>query len=122
MKRILIADDSAAIREMLRDALEDRFEVHEAADGAEALHKIAALRPDLVLLDIGMPLLDGFEVLRRVRGDAALKDTRIAALTAFAMNSDCQRALEAGFDTYISKPVEIGALRGEVARLAGSVS
>jgi CheY-like chemotaxis protein len=122
MKRILVADDNAAIREMLRDALEDRFEVVEAPDGRDALEKIAALRPDLVLLDIGMPALDGFEVLRRVRQDPALAGVRIAALTAFAMESDRERAMAAGFDAYISKPVELRALRAEVERLAGVVS
>lgn len=119
MKRILVADDNTAIREMLRDALEDRFEIAEACDGREALEKIVALRPDLVLLDIGMPALDGFEVLRRVREDAALAGVRVAALTAFAMESDRARAMAAGFDAYISKPVELQALRAEVDRLAG---
>jgi CheY-like chemotaxis protein len=104
---------------MLRDALEDRYEVEEACDGREAIQKIAANKPDVALLDIAMPFLDGYEVLRSVRADAALAGVRTVALTAFAMQSDRDRALEAGFDAYVSKPVELKALRQTVARLAG---
>ncbi len=119
MKRILITDDNPAIRELLRDALDDRFEISEAADGADALSKIEALHPALVLLDIRMPGLDGYDVLARVRANPALAGTRIAAVTAFAMRDDRDRALAAGFDAFITKPIEIPGLRAQVARLVG---
>ncbi len=117
MRKILIADDNPAIREMLRDILEDMYEVVEASDGEDALRKIEAERPELVLLDMRMPRLDGFGVLRSVRANAALAGTRLVALTAFAMQGDCERALAAGLDGYITKPVDIRSLRTHVGRL-----
>jgi CheY-like chemotaxis protein len=77
----------------------------EASNGAEALEKIRQAPPDLVLLDIQMPEMDGFQVLHEIRRDPALRDLRVVALTAFAMQGDRDRALDAGFDDYITKPV-----------------
>jgi CheY-like chemotaxis protein len=117
MRKVLIADDNLAIREMLRDILEDLFEIAEACDGEDALRKIEAERPALVLLDVRMPGLDGFEVLKRVRSNPDFAGTKVVALTAFAMQGDCERALGAGFDAYITKPVEVKLLRTHVGRL-----
>jgi CheY-like chemotaxis protein len=118
MKTILVADDNPASRELLRDALELRgFRVIEASDGREALNKLQEGPPDLVLLDIQMPLLDGFAVLKAARASDRLHEVPMIALTAFAMDSDRQCILAAGFDGYVSKPISIADLREQVERL-----
>jgi CheY-like chemotaxis protein len=115
--KILVADDNMASRELIREVLElSGYEVMEAADGEAALERARAGVPDLVLVDIQMPRLDGYGVLREMRADARLSNVRVVALTAFAMQGDRDRAMEAGFDGYITKPVEINALRNEVLK------
>jgi CheY-like chemotaxis protein len=105
-KRVLVADDNPAGRELVREILDDLVSsLQEAANGSEALEKIRHAPPDLVLLDIQMPEMDGFQVLREIRRDPTLKNLRVVALTAFAMQGDRERALAAGFDDYITKPV-----------------
>jgi two-component system cell cycle response regulator DivK len=116
-KKILVADDNAASRELIREALEaSSYEVIEATDGLEAVHQARQSGPDLVLVDIQMPHLDGYGVLRELRDDPRLAGMRVVALTAFAMQGDRERALDAGFDGYITKPVEIAALRQEIRK------
>ncbi|MEO8052130.1 MAG: response regulator [Acidobacteriota bacterium] len=121
MKTVLIADDDQASRELLRDALEaSGFRLLEASDGREALNKIRTESPDLVLLDIEMPLLDGFAVLRAARDLDPPSSAGFIALTAFAMESDRQRIEKAGFDGYVAKPISISDVRKQVeAMLAG---
>jgi two-component system, cell cycle response regulator DivK len=115
--KILVADDSEPSRELIREVLEmSDYEVIEAADGAEALCRIRDSAPDLVLMDIQMPRMDGYAVLRQVRQDRQLVSLPVVALTAFAMQGDRERALNAGFDGYITKPVDIAALRCEIRR------
>jgi two-component system cell cycle response regulator DivK len=102
---------------LIREVLElSGYEVIEAADGEAAIERARAGVPDLVLVDIQMPRLDGYGVLREMRADARLSNVRVVALTAFAMQGDRDRAMEAGFDGYITKPVEINALRNEVRK------
>lgn len=114
-KRVLVADDNPAGRELVRESLADHVSsVIEAADGREALEKIRETHPDLVLLDIQMPEMDGYAVLREIRKDPALKGLRVVALTAFAMQGDRERALEAGFDDYLSKPITIAKLKTQL--------
>jgi PAS domain S-box-containing protein len=113
--RVLLADDSPTARELVRETLADYTSViEEAADGREAIEKIREAPPDLVLLDIQMPELDGFGVLREIRQDPALRHLRVVALTAFAMQGDRERALEAGFDDYITKPVTLAKLKAQL--------
>jgi len=113
-------DDSAASRELLRHVLKGTCEeVVEAADGCEALERIAATLPDLVLLDLEMPRMDGYEVLRQVRHDPRWAATRVVAVTARAMQGDRDQALAAGFDGYITKPVSASELREYLQRLKG---
>jgi two-component system cell cycle response regulator DivK len=115
MKTILIADDNLASRELLKEALESSgVRLLEASDGQEALDTIQAESPDLVLLDIQMPSLDGFAVLRAMRSWSPPSGAKVIGLTALAMESDRQRILEAGFDSYISKPISISHLRKRV--------
>jgi len=117
-KRVLIADDKAAGRELVRTVLEyGGYEVFEASDGLEALAFAFRIHPDLIILDLHMPGLDGFGVIREIRRDQAFAETPCVALTASAMQGDRQRALSAGFTGYITKPVSLKALRAEVERL-----
>ena len=113
--RVLVADDNPAGRELVRETLRDyAATIEEAADGQEALEKIREAPPDLVLLDIQMPGLGGFDVLREIRKDPQLHNLRVVALTAFAMQGDRERALEAGFDDYITKPITLAKLKEQI--------
>ena len=115
MKTVLIADDNAPSRELLQSALEPLgLRVIEAADGEEALTLIQRDSPDLILLDIQMPFLNGFAVLEAVRKERGHSGTRLIAITALAMESDRERILAAGFDSYISKPISISDLRNQL--------
>src|SRR3989344_6325701 len=103
--KILVADDDFDNRTIIRDALEAAsYEVVMAANGEEALEKIASERPELVLLDLSMPRVNGWEVAKRVREDAALEDMPIIAFTAHALAGEELKAKEAGCDDYMSKP------------------
>ncbi len=114
-KRVLIVDDNPAGRELVREYLKDHVaSISEAGDGREALAKMRSDRPDLVLLDIQMPEMDGYEVLREIRRDPALQNLRVVALTAFAMQGDRQRSLAAGFDDYITKPATAAKLKAQL--------
>ncbi|MFN3322373.1 MAG: response regulator [Bryobacteraceae bacterium] len=117
-KRILVADDKASSRELVRTMLErSGYAVSEAADGVEAIELIRREQFDLILLDLQMPALDGFGVLRHVRDDQRLATLPVVALTASAMQGDQEKALAAGFTGYIAKPVSLATLRRELAAL-----
>jgi two-component system, cell cycle response regulator DivK len=117
MHRILIVDDNAASRALARAILESgEMQLTEAADGGEALDRIARSAPDLVLLDIDIPVLDGYAVLARLRAQPALTRLPVIAVTANAMQGAREKALAAGFDEYVTKPVHPAALRKQVAR------
>ena len=118
MIRILVAEDNAVNRELLRELLETRgYTVFEACDGQEALHMIEQAQPELLLLDIGMPVLDGFAVIRRIRESPRLARLPVVAVTAYAMRGDRERILESGFDGYLSKPLNPSSLTQELDRL-----
>lgn len=120
MKRILIADDKPNGRELVRTILEnDGYEVYEAGDGQQALDKARQVHPDLMILDLHMPVLDGFGAVEALRKDAELAKTPVMALTASAMMGDRERALGAGFTGYCTKPIRLSVLRAEVSRLLG---
>jgi CheY-like chemotaxis protein len=115
---ILVADDRAPSRELIRSVLESSgYRVIEAADGLETLQKADEFMPDLLILDLQMPNLDGFGVLAQLRQDVRFATRPIVALTASAMQGDRERAIAAGFSAYVAKPIGIVALRQEVARL-----
>jgi|HubBroStandDraft_6_1064221.scaffolds.fasta_scaffold1487632_1 CheY-like chemotaxis protein len=121
MKKILIAEDNPVNRELLRELLELRgYEVAEACDGQEALTLIAQAQPDLLILDLSMPVLDGFGVIRRLRAEPATARLRVLAATAYAMRGDREKVMEAGFDGYLSKPIDNTALMVEVERMLGT--
>jgi len=118
MSKILIAEDNAVNRELLRELLEVRgHTVVEACDGQEALRMIEQTRPDLLLLDIGMPLMDGMGVIRNVRESSRFASLLVVAVTAYAMQGDREKILSAKFDGYLSKPVNARALGEELDRL-----
>ena len=105
MPTILVVDDEPPILELVRFTLEDeQIRVLEASDGAQALETALAARPDLILLDVQMPRLDGLEVCRRLRADASLAGTRIVMLTAAGQDADRALGLAAGADEYLTKP------------------
>ena len=118
MKTVLIADDKPTGRELVRTVLENSgYAVIEASDGVEALQFAREAHPDLIILDLHMPGIDGFGVIQELRRDAYFASTPIMALTASAMQGDRERAMSVGFTGYITKPIRLSALRGEVERL-----
>lgn len=118
MIKVLIAEDNAVNRELLRELLELRgYTVLEACDGQEALQMIEQTQPELLLLDIGMPVMDGFAVIRRIRENPRLARLLVVAVTAYAMRGDQERILNSGFDGYLSKPVNPSSLAEELARV-----
>jgi CheY-like chemotaxis protein len=118
MIKVLIAEDIAINRELLREVLETRgFAVEEACDGQAALQMVEQTRPDILLLDIGMPVLDGFAVVRKIREDPRLATLPVLAVTAYAMRGDRENILSSGFDGYLSKPINTVLLLEELQRL-----
>ena len=105
MKRIAIVEDSPDNRLLFEAMLEDRFDVVEFENGEAALAGLAETRPDVVLMDISLPIMDGTAVLERMRADPALRDVPVIALTAHAMRGDREKYLALGFDDYVTKPV-----------------
>lgn len=117
---ILIADDRPSSRELLRTVLERAgYAVIEAGDGEEALERAQSGNPDLILMDLQMPKLDGYAVLERLRRDERFRTLPVLALTASAMSGDREKILAAGFTDYLSKPAGPDLLREAVARLLG---
>jgi CheY-like chemotaxis protein len=120
MKKVLVADDKASSRELVRTVLERcGYEVIEAANGAEAVELGFENMPDLFLLDLHMPVLDGFGAIGQLRAEPRFAATPIVALTASAMDGDRGHAITAGFTGYVTKPIRLAALRDEVRRLIG---
>jgi CheY-like chemotaxis protein len=118
MRTVLVAEDNAVNRELLRELLETRgYTVLEACDGQEALHMIDQAQPDILLLDIGMPVLDGFAVVRKIRENPHLAKLPVVAVTAYAMQNDRERILNSKFDGYLSKPINPRLLMEELDRL-----
>jgi two-component system cell cycle response regulator DivK len=97
--------------------LEPEYQIDEAADGRDAISQIRQVLPDLILMDIQMPEMDGYETLRQIRANPSAKLVPVVAITAFAMLDDRQKAFEAGFDGYFAKPINIAALRTQIESL-----
>lgn len=119
-RRLLVADDHAANRQLLRDLLEPLgFEVHAVEDGAAAVAQARALRPDLVLLDLKMPVLDGWAAARAIRAELPADATRLVAMSASAFESDQRASLEAGCAEFLPKPLREARLLDTLARQLG---
>ncbi len=118
MPKILLVEDNEMNRDMLSRRLERKgFEVVLAVDGQSGVEMARSQSPDLVLMDMSLPVLDGWEATRRLKADAATQGIPVIALTAHAMSSDRQKALEAGCDDYDTKPVELPRLLDKIAAL-----
>jgi two-component system, OmpR family, alkaline phosphatase synthesis response regulator PhoP len=116
--RILIADDNQQNRELLDAYLsEDGHEIVMAADGAETLQKIEQTQPDLILLDIMMPRLSGYEVCQRIRQDPAMQNIPVLMVTALREMGDIEKAVAAGADDFLTKPVNRLELKTRVRSL-----
>lgn len=116
---ILVVDDNAFSRELMRELLEPSgHAILEAVNGRDALDQIREFAPELVFLDLQMPLQDGFGVIRELRNDSRFQDLPVIAVTASAMIGDRERAIAAGFDSYIAKPISLSEVRAQVAALA----
>lgn len=117
-ENILAVDDNPANLRLLSFLLTDEgYEVRTAVDAEEALVTLASWRPHLILMDLQLPGMDGIELTRRLKADASTRDVIILAVTAYAMKGDEQRALEAGCDGYLSKPIDTRSLRATLARI-----
>ena len=118
MARILLVEDNEMNRDMLsRRLVRNNHEVLLATDGQEAIDVARAERPEIVLMDLSLPVIDGWEATRRLRADPATAGLRIIALTSHAMAGDRERALAAGCDDYDTKPIELPRLLGKIAAL-----
>lgn len=119
MKKILIVEDVEFNRDLIVQLLEDTYNVLTAADGAEGLQLAAREHPDLILMDLSLPVIDGWEATRRLKANAALHDIPIIALSAHAMMGDREKALQSGCDEYLSKPLDEDLLFAKLARFLG---
>jgi CheY-like chemotaxis protein len=105
MKKIAVVEDNPDNRLLVQVILEPLYEVVEYENGFAALEGLPKEKPDLVLLDISLPEMDGAEVLRRIRADAQLRTLPVIALTAHAMSGDREKFIRAGFNDYVTKPI-----------------
>jgi two-component system cell cycle response regulator DivK len=104
-KRILVVEDQPDNRQIIRDMLAGTgYEITEAENGEEALSAIAKARPDLILMDIQLPVMDGYAATRRIKTDPALKSIPVIAVTSYALSGEEKKAREAGCDDYVPKP------------------
>ena len=118
MPKILLVEDNPALRDMLMRRLQKRhFEVLTAGDGEEACSVTRAERPDLILMDMNLPILDGWEATRRLKEQTDTRGIPIIALTADAMAGDRERALQSGCDDYETKPIDLPLLLEKIAKL-----
>ncbi len=105
VKRIAVIEDNPDNRLLVRVILESHYQVTDYDNGFAGLEGLKAQRPDLLLLDLSLPEMDGGEVLKRIRSDAGLRDLPVIALTAHAMSGDREKYLAEGFDDYVAKPI-----------------
>ncbi|HEY1363093.1 MAG TPA: response regulator [Xanthobacteraceae bacterium] len=114
-RRILVVEDQEDNRQILRDLLTSvGYEIVHAEDGEQALTAAAAQRPDLILMDIQLPLLDGYETTRRLKADPALRAIPVIAVTSYALSGDESKARAAGCDAYVTKPYSTRALLAKI--------
>ena len=105
-KTILVVDDTDWNRDLLVQLLEEEYDIVQAADGAEGVRKAEETKPDLILMDLGMPVMDGWEATRKIKADAALQRIPVIAVTSHAMVGDEIEARKAGCDDYLPKPID----------------
>jgi two-component system cell cycle response regulator DivK len=114
-KRILVVEDQEDNRQILRDLLSNvGYEMIEAEDGVQAIEQATKHRPDLILMDIQLPLMDGYEATRRIKANPDLKSIPIIVVTSYALSGDEEKAREAGCDAYVAKPYSPRALLAKI--------
>ena len=120
-KRILVIEDTENNRRILNDLLTRAgFEVVEANDGEKGVAMAAERKPDLILMDIQLPIVDGYEATRRIKSDPALREIPIIAVTSYALSGDEQKTRDAGCDAYIAKPYSPRQMLAKVREILGS--
>lgn len=118
MSKVLIVEDNEMNRDMLsRRLIRKGYQILLAVDGGEGLAMARSEMPDLILMDMSLPVLDGWEATRQLKGDAATSSIPVIALTAYAMSGDREKALAAGCDDYDTKPIELLRLLGKIEAL-----
>ncbi len=120
MPKILLVEDNEMNRDMLsRRLIKKKFDVVMAFDGQQGLDMASSETPDIILLDMSLPIMDGWEVAGHLKSDESLKDIPVIALTAHAMSGDREKALEAGCDEYDTKPIDFKRLVGKINEMLG---
>lgn len=119
MKRILVVEDQELNMDLLVQLLEDEYEILTATDGAAGIELAERERPDLILMDLSLPVVDGWEATRRIKANDSLKHIPIIALTAHAMVGDAERARACGCDDYLPKPLDEDLLFRKLDRFLG---
>jgi len=121
MSKILLVEDNEMNRDMLTRRLERKgFEVAIAVDGQQGVDMAGSESPDLILMDLSLPVIDGWEATRQIKASPAMQSIPVIALTAHAMAGDEKKALEAGCDDYDTKPIDLKRLLGKIENLLGS--
>jgi len=120
MKTVLIVEDVALNRDLLVQLLEDRYRLVLAEDGVAAIERAAEEQPDLILMDLSLPRMDGWEATRRLKADARLGRIPVIVLSAHAMRGDEERARAAGCDDFLTKPIDETLLFQKLARHLGN--
>ena len=117
-KRILVVEDQEDSRRILRDLLTSAdYEIMEAVNGEEALRTAAKQRPDLILMDIQLPIMDGYEATRRIKADPTLAHVPVIAVTSYALSGDKAKARAAGCDDFVPKPYSPRQLLAKIRQL-----
>ena len=121
MKKILLVEDNEMNRDMLTRRLERKgYEVVIAVDGQAGVDMASSSNPDIILMDLSLPVIDGWEATRQIKANPATQSIPVIALTAHAMAGDEQKALEAGCDNYDTKPIDLKRLLGKINKLLGA--
>jgi CheY-like chemotaxis protein len=115
MKKILVVEDVDFNRDLIVQLLEDKYQVIEAVNGNEGIEIAERERPELILMDLSLPIMDGWEATRRLKANADLRSIPVIALTAHAMKGDEEKALAAGCDDYLAKPIDEDELMAKIA-------
>jgi CheY-like chemotaxis protein len=116
MKKVLVVEDVDLNRDLVVQLLEDRYHVIEAVNGQEGVELAERERPELILMDLSLPIMDGWEATRRIKANPDLRSIPVIALTAHAMVGDEKKALAAGCDDYLAKPLDEDALMAKIAK------
>jgi two-component system cell cycle response regulator DivK len=120
MKRVLVVEDTEDNRRIIRDLLTSAgYETIEAVTGEEGVAMAAEHRPDLILMDVQLPVLDGYEATRRIKANPALRHIPVIAVTSYALSGDEERTREAGCDAYVAKPFSPRLLLAKVREFMG---